>query len=242
MRTFGAGLTTLALGLATCLGASAQVESQKNRDEANQNQNTRGETKTIRGVIGAVTVEGETLVDQRTHRAVVAEATLVTVVGSKMGRRGARDGDNAARDRDENDRKDRDREASSNRGRHNVYVVLLTPKTQIRKAGARETGGDRDNPDAKRADDNANLEDDVLEVGDRVELTFVQKSSAGDNPDSINRKHGRHRTYFGVAVSINILSEPDQADRNRDSDRGSNANRDRDRDRDKNSGKENQNR
>jgi hypothetical protein len=77
MRTFGAGLTTLALGLATCLGALAQVERQKNRDEANQNQNARGETKTIRGVIGAVTVEGETLIDQRTHRAVVASEPIV---------------------------------------------------------------------------------------------------------------------------------------------------------------------
>jgi hypothetical protein len=77
MRTVGAGLTTLALGLATCLGASAQVERQKNRDEANPNQNARGETRTIRGVIGAVTVEGETVVDYRTHRAVAASEPKV---------------------------------------------------------------------------------------------------------------------------------------------------------------------
>src|SRR5689334_20079824 len=102
MRTFGAGLTTLALGLALCLGASAQVERQRqNRDEANRNpnQNAQGETKTVRGVIGAVTAEGEMVVDYRTRRAVLAESTFVTVIGSEGGRRGPRDGDAAARDR-----------------------------------------------------------------------------------------------------------------------------------------------
>jgi hypothetical protein len=32
----------------------------------------------------------------------------------------------------------------------------------------------------------------------------------------MNRRHGRHRMYFGNALSINILSEPARTDRERD--------------------------
>jgi len=78
---------------------------------------------------------------------------------------------------------------------------------------------------------------DALEVGDRVEVRFVQRSAAGGNANQqlANSKHGRHRTYFGEAVAVTILSEPGQNDRDRDSDRDRNRdrnqnNRDNDRD------------
>jgi len=120
MRTLFHGLTTLALGLAACLDASAQTANQnqnqtrdQNQNTTNQNQNTtnqnqnnqnnQGERKVLRGVIAGVTVEGEVAIDYRTNRAATAEMTYLTIVGSESSRDRDRD-DNAARNRDQDDR------------------------------------------------------------------------------------------------------------------------------------------
>src|SRR4051812_26911601 len=90
MRTPFAGLSTVALGLATCLSASAQTGTQnpnqnqnQERNQSARNQNSQGERKVIHGVIAGVTVEGELAIDYRTHRAATAEMTYLTIVGSE---------------------------------------------------------------------------------------------------------------------------------------------------------------
>jgi len=273
MRSLLTGLPTLALGLATCLSAMAQPATQnpnQGQNQSSSNQNRQGERKVIQGVIAAVTVEGELLIDQRTNRAASAEMTFLTIVGSERPRDRQRDDAARNRDRDQNDRNDRDaaqnrdrdqndrnagdRQASSDRQRHNVYVVWLTPRTEIRRL---DRDRDRDNQDANRNERdrgdrntgaNANASNrgvnasaltiDALEVGDRVEVQFVERGAAdsnqnrnqvqNQNPNAASRKHGRHRTYYGEAVAINILSSPDQNDRDRDSGRDQNRDRNRD--------------
>lgn len=219
MRTQLAGLTTLALGLALGLGASAQTrDNDKDKDKGTAKQ------MTVHGVIASVTVEGELAIDYKAKKAVEAEMTFVTIIGSPRGER--RDGDNAARnnDRDNAARKgnreagDRDNRRAERR-RHNVYVVWLTPKTQFRDA---EAGDNKDKDKALTLND--------LEVGDRVEVTFNVRdetnAGAQNQTEEIRRKHGRHRTYFGDATSISLLAEPGaDRDRNRD-----NADRNRNRD------------
>jgi len=307
MRTLFHGLSALALGLATCLTASAQTANQNqardpNQNTANQNQNqareanqnaanqnNQGGRKVIRGVIAGVTVEGELAIDYRTNRAATAEMTYLTIVGSERDRnrdqndrdqarnrdqgerndrdqarnrdQGERNDRDQARNRDQNDRdrnnqnqNDNDRRASSESERHNIYVVWLTPRTQVRRASDRDRNdqnanrGDRNaNPGDRNVNDNNNIRDDqnnnvnrsgntltvdALEVGDRVDVRFIQRSSAGDNANQnmASRRHGRHRTYYGEAVSITILSEPGQNDGDRDSNRDQNQNRDRNQD------------
>jgi hypothetical protein len=257
-----AGLTTLALGLAACLSASAQAENpNQTRD---QNRSGQGERKTIRGVIAGVTVEGELAIDARTNRAAAAEMDFLTVVGSERPQARTRDDDaargrnrddsKAARDRARDERDNRDRQASSERRRENVYIILLTPRTEIRNATNRRGDRDREEPNANRNDQdrsnrNNNQENpganarrganpdsltlDALEVGDRVEIQFLQRSPSAENPNqnAAHRKHGRHRIYYGDAISITILAEPGQYNQDRDS---SNRERNRDRDRDQN--------
>jgi hypothetical protein len=72
-------------------------------------------------------------------------------------------------------------------------------------------------------------------VGDRVEVTFnvrdeTTTGGAQNQNNEIRRKHGRHRTYFGDATSITLLSEPG---RESASDNAPSPDRDRDRDRDR---------
>jgi len=182
---------------------------------------------------------------------------------------------NQASNRDQNDRERNnqninERQASSENQRHNIYLVSLTPRTEVRRASDRGNNRDRNDRNANRSqrnDDNANraardrdennnqanqndnaeqsrraLTIEALEVGDRVEVRFVQRSTTGDNSNQnmASRKHGRHRTYYGEAVAITILSEPGQNDRDRDSgrdqgrDRNQNNRNDQDNNRDQN--------
>jgi hypothetical protein len=242
MRTFFTGVASLALGLVLAPGARAQVENRnQERGNRDRDQATHGEAKTIRGVVAAITVEGETVLDSRTNRAATAEMSFLTIVGSDSSR--DREGDAADRDRDRDQDKDRQGQTSSDRRRHNVYIAWITPKTEIRRGdqardeGNRE-GGDNQKRNAARdanrssAPGSPNFES--LELGERVAVQFVQRSSAGDNPNAANRRHGRHRTYFGDARTITILSEPGDSDRDRGADR------DRDRERNRNQQQENQ--
>jgi len=246
MRTLCAGVATLALGLATCLNASAQADNrnqERNANDRNQsNQSNQGETRVIHGVVAGVTVEGETAIDYNNNRAVLVEMSYLTIVGSEANQGRQRDREEADRRGDQNDRNARDgndRQASSDRQRHNLYVLWMTPRTEVRKANARRGDGDRNeqNNDQRNQNANANANANAssnstavsfenLEIGDRVEIRFNPRRSANDSQsqNNMNRKHGRHRTYFGDAVSVTILAEPGRNDRDRDS------NRDRDRD------------
>jgi len=235
MRTLSVGVAPLALGLALCLSASAQAQDRNTND---RNQGNDSETRTIRGIIAGVTVAGETAVDFRTNRAVLVESSYLTIVGSEGNADQRRDQDRADRRDDQNERNDReagDRQRSADHQRHNVYNVWMTPQTEIRKAGDRRRDGDRDaqnNPNAGAASRNATaMPFEALEVGDRVEVRFKPRNTASGNQTNANRRHGRHRTYFGDASVITILAGPGQNDRDRDSnpDRDRNQNPDRDR-------------
>lgn len=267
-KTQLAGLTAAVLGLAMINVASAQqADDTKNANRNNQNANRDSSGRqTIRGVLAAVTVEGEMLIDNRANRAVAAEMTLLTVVGSPA--RGDRDRSdasgnrNAGADRD-NDRARNDRNSDqanravgNNRRRHNIYVLAVTPRTKVRLANsgddANRNAANRD--DANRNAANRDNRDDQgnevalahLEVGDHVEITANLRDDVNSNANAGNSnvdaraRHGRHRTYFGDAVEINILTEQGgnrgDADSNRDNNRGRGRDRDGDnnRDRDKN--------
>ena len=67
------------------------AEGQRKRGAANRNQ-TAAETETIRGVIAAITAEGEVMLDYRTNTAARTEAAFLTVVGSPMKSDGRRPG------------------------------------------------------------------------------------------------------------------------------------------------------
>lgn len=177
-------------GLAVCTSAVAAD------DKGNPDNKTKKavETHTIRGVIAGVTVEGELAVDYRTHRAVEADMTFLTVVGSPV-----RDRDNAERASEKDS--DKDQAQGVQRHRHNVYVTWLSPRTEVRdasQAGPKDKKGVSSNLDA-------------LEVGDYVEIAYTTReaSDTGSKANAAHRsKHGRHRTYFGDAMRITILSMP----------------------------------
>jgi hypothetical protein len=257
-------LATVAMGLAAA-GVQAQTEGRnqgRNDNQRKEQQQAQGEAKTIRGWIANVTVEGETAIDFNSNRAATVEMSYLTIIGSEgQGRmrgrgQGAREGDSNERERGnrdqaagqgaQNERNNRDRQASGERQRHNLYIVWLTPRTEIRNAASYRDRGRNDQERGNQERGNANTKADAnrggvealagftdLEVGDRVEVRFLQTRSGEENATTSSRRHGRHRIYFGNAQSITILSEPSQndRDRDRDSNRDDDANRDRDRDR-----------
>lgn len=206
MRMTTAGLTMV---LAASLGTAAISQTQKNDQDKDRD---AGKRETVRGVIAAVTIEGETAVDYSTHRAQTVEMSFLTVVGSPK--------DSMSRATDDKSKPGAQPRAEGRR-RHNVYVVWLTPKTEVRDAT-----GTHDN---KAGGEAVKTTLDKIEVGDQVEVTFNRRehsASAGGNQHAEwGRRHGRHRTHFGDAVSLTILSEPSAAhetttkDKNRDDDK-----------------------
>ena len=191
LKTWLALSTPYVLGLALCASAMAQDAK---RDRDNKGDRKTAETQTVRGVIAGVTVEGEVAIDYRNRRAVEAVATLLTVVGSPTP--DAKE-DKASADRDKD--KDGDK-AKAGHHRHNLYVLELSPRTQVR---------DTRKGDAK--DKNGAVSSiDALEIGERLDVKFTPRDedkSAGDANQAHRAKHGRHRTYFGDAMTITILPQ-----------------------------------
>jgi len=124
--------TLAAWGLAALLvGVSAQAQTNnqggQSKDEQGEQskrqqrdargQDTRqdqGQTETIRGEVAAASVVGETMVDYASGRAVVAELTYLTILGSpdgggRQGGRGGQASSDRDRDRDDTRRGDQDR-------------------------------------------------------------------------------------------------------------------------------------
>lgn len=195
--------TTLVLALTALLGSSALAQN----TDADKDKDANKEV-TVRGVIAGVTVEGETAVNFVTHRAETVETTFVTIVGSTTG--------------DDTSKADKD-QSTAGRRRHNVYVVWLTPKTTFHDATAAKDSSSDKKESIKTALDK-------VEVGDRVEATFhrreFSRSGGNDATAQKSKRHGRHRTYFGDAVSLTILAEPDRGsvskseqDKDRDDDK-----------------------
>jgi len=267
-KTQLAGLTAAVLGLAMINVATAQQDNDtKNANRNNQNANRDASRRqTIRGWVAGVTVEDEMFIDTRTNRAVAAEMTLLTVIGSPTrgnpDRSDASGNRNARADRDNDNDRDRDdrnsdqanRAGANNRRRHNIYVLAVTPRTKVRLAnsgdGTNRNAANRDdaNRNAANRDDKDDQGTEVaiahLEVGDHVEITANLRDDVNSNANAGNAnagaraRHGRHRTFFGDAVEINILTEQGgnrgDADSNRDNNRGRDRDGDNNRDRDKN--------
>jgi len=234
MRTLLWSTAPWLLGLATCVSASAQTETQtRERGRADQGGDRQaGKQETIRGVIAGVTVAGEMAINYRTNRAEAVEMTYLTVIGSpvhgKMHGQGStattgedrREGreNAAARSGEERERGRGGRSGRANRHRHNVYVVWLTPNTKVCEANLPGQGQvNTRNNEQESAQKSNELNWEELEVGDPVEVTFTRRegsdTTGGGNLGVSHegtpgaRKHGRHRTYMGTATSISILPE-----------------------------------
>ncbi len=172
---------------------------------AGQNQNqSASESETIRGIVAAITAEGEATFDYRTNRAVMAEAAFLTVVGSPVK---AEAGDTGRRaNANENERA-----GSAGRKRHNVYFVWLSPRTKICETSA-EHANSTQTQSQQAEKKECTL--DQLEVGDHVEIQFSRRQESSANSvahqtEQMRQKHGRHRTFVGNASSITILAYKD---------------------------------
>ncbi len=206
------GILPITLGL--LLAPAAWAGDDDKKPAAN-----KGEEQKVWGVVSEVTVLGETDIDYKTRKAIVSEATFVTVIGHPehhfaTHREGAQaSADNKDRDRDVRRTGNEASARSGERARHrmNVYVMAVTPKTKV--CEAKEMGKESS---ASAKEEPCELE--KLEIGDRVEVTFEPKmtSKASEEKDDTHaaiQKHGRHRTFFGTATAIKIMDEPVRFDR-----------------------------
>ena len=202
--------STICLLLAVSPHSRAQQQTQQPAGAAIQNP-TAGQNRnqaataseTIRGVIANVTAEGEAMFDYRTNRAVAAEAAFLTVVGSPVKTEGAETARTTAGANEER--------GASNRKRHNVYYVWLSPRTKICEGAAKgektAAAGETERSGQKRE-----ITLDNLEVGDHVEIQFTKNDDSGSTgsahqTEQMRRKHGRHRTHVGFASEITVLAE-----------------------------------
>ncbi len=206
-----ATLATLVLALTIGQNAWAQQGTRRplgrpgENATAGQNQNqSASEGETIRGIVAAITAEGEATFDYRTNRAVMADAAFLTVVGSPVK---SEPGDSGRRANvNENEKS-----GSSGKKRHNVYFVWLSPRTKICEMSAEHTNSTQ----AQRQQaEKKECTLDQIEVGDHVEIQFSRRQESSGNSiahqtEQMRQKHGRHRTFVGNASSITILAYKD---------------------------------
>jgi hypothetical protein len=250
MRKLFATATALTLGLALTTGIRA--DDKGNDDKGKTDQSNSSQSQTIHGIVAGVTVEGETAVDYQSNKAVMLEAAYLTIVGmpgpghhgnqanahqdqnsaradnntQAQANRDNADRENANRgnaNRDEINRETVLRENRANSGRHNVYLVWLSPKTKVCEANnASDKGGEKKECSL-----------DKLEVGDRVEIQMTRRSESSSNSqgtptEAMRRKHGRNRIYVCDASEITILSAPGHNQDNAHPEAGANASQDND--------------
>jgi hypothetical protein len=180
---------------------------QRNNAQVQPRDPRTAKVQTIRGVVSGVTAAGEAVFDQRTRQAVMAEMSYLTIVGSPVGGDSANKDANKDKDSTANNRENNARAANTgdnaqqqDNGRHNIYVVWMSPRTKI------TTMIDQSGKESTKRDATV----DQIEVGDRVEFQFVQREESPGNAgatqtDTTRRKHGRQRTYWGDAQTLTIL-------------------------------------
>ncbi len=182
-------------------------------DDDKKSGDKKGDEQTIKGVVSEVTLIGETDVDIQTGKAITADSVFVTIIGHPWNPDAKQWDHEKGREHASND-KDREvkrtstveKSAGSRKHRMNVYVVAITPKTKVCEC---MTSG-KEGSAAKEA----KCDLDKLEIGDRVEVCFSSKESDKDAKEKTElQKHGRHRTYFGVANDLKILDEPMEGER-----------------------------
>jgi len=191
-----------ACGLGIALGSGAWAQDNKAAN-ANQNQDKdRGETITVRGAVAEGTAEGGLAIDYQTKRAVMVEATYLTIVETPREGQGdaSRRGDADRKDKDNDNNKDQAND-NDDTSRRNVYIVSLSPRTKVYEAS-----GDSGKADRKKE---ASL--DRIDVGEVVEVEMTRRAETAANAGANQtgperRKHGRYRVVFGDANAITILS------------------------------------
>jgi hypothetical protein len=221
MRKLGVGMVTLTLGLLMTSGAPAQQSGDNATKQNNNSNNTQSSSneRTIRGVVSGVTVLGETMVNYSTHRAEMARASYITVLGSphwgQSNQGSANKSNQDASDKNKDNASDKNKDNTSDKNkdnasdknkdnadrsgaamkhRANVYILAITPQTKVTEASS-------DGQEAARSAATAQF--DRLELGDRVEVKFRPENAGNQGKD--DSRHGRHRTFGGEAISISIL-------------------------------------
>lgn len=211
---------SLTLFLAMALNTSGQDADKTTKDDQ-----ASAQGQTIRGTVAGVTVVGETMVDYKTNRAAIAQTSYLTILGSP-GHGDAHHGVQGANPQKSSEsRKDSSAEAKDNesgkgsqgdvgsaqRRRANVYLVAIMPQTKVCRdvvyggdSSGEKSPASRDDPRQSQATFES------LELGDRVEITFMNEGAS--SPKSIDSKHGRNRTFRGVATSITILLPEEEGD------------------------------
>ncbi len=222
----GKYMSAMSLAMILAVGPDASAHD---ADTAKATDN-RGsaERQTIRGTVAGVTVVGETMIDYQTNRAAIAQMSYLTILGSPHdgdAHRGEQGADPQKSSESKKVTSAEDEDAKSGQGirgdaasasprRVNVYLVAITPRTEVRQGSG---SGSRD--DSSGAKGSASPDDqresqatfERLELGDRVEVDFMGEEPPSRKP--IDRRHGRHRTVRGVATSITILPEEHGDDR-----------------------------
>jgi hypothetical protein len=170
----------------------------------NRSQGT-AQTETIRGVIAAITAEGEVTLDYRTNTVARTEGAFLTIVGSPVMASATDSGRSSAAS-------DKDQRGGSGGGRHNIYVAWLSPRTKIIDRSRESAASDpnkRNEGQPEAGGENSALRFDQLEVGDHVEVQFsLHDDSNATNVhqnQQMRQRHGRHRTFVGYAMSIAVL-------------------------------------
>ena len=140
--------------------------------------------------------------DYRANRAVAAEAAFLTVVGSPTNGMHGNDANRSAAAANEE-------RGASNRKRHNVYIVWLTPRTKICEATRQRLGRRPLRSETQRSEQKREVALENLEVGDHVEIQFTENDDPArpallTRTEQMRRKHGRHRTHVGFATEVTI--------------------------------------
>jgi len=190
MRRISGALVILGMGIVLLTSAVTAQDFKKSERNQGQNQDrTQTGTQTIRGMVAAVTTEGELAIDYRTKQAVLAQAAFLTTVGSPVPGSRPR---NAQQEQDE-------------AGRDNVYIAWLSPRTKVCKVS-----GDADKSARKK-----DVMPDELEVGDYVEVKLNLRDATDVSPvhqtAQMRKSHGRDRIYVGDAMEVTILPPKDEA-------------------------------
>jgi hypothetical protein len=191
---------------ATALAALVLVPASWAGNYQDTKRSNPSDTMKVRGVVAGITIAGETAIDLRNDTAMVVEASFLTVVGSPV------------RDKDKGEGAARAADASggSERPRHNVYTIWMTPRTKVSQRNAEAARADAAKPDSNARDATF----DQLEVGDLVEIEFNPQEESGatavsPKTEQMRKTHGRHRTFSGYATAVTILPRKDW-DRDRD--------------------------
>ncbi len=192
-----------------CPKASAQQTNQPAPGQAGQRvaggqdqARTPAEGETIRGVVAAITVEGEAILDYRTNTAARAEAGFLTIVGSPHEAWAGNAGNRSATATDN----ERAGATSSNKKRHNVYIAWLTPRTKVCEAND-DSSGRTDtnraaNAGAAGSSDKKECTLDQLEVGDHVEIKFSPGESTAQTPTQQCIKRSRCEASTGAIARL----------------------------------------